>query len=292
MPSATDRLDTERHGTRLLTRLAEDGRLVFTTGEARAVARELGIPEGYLCQLLSRLDRTAWISRLRRGLYVGTGELPGRAQVHPFAIATHLVSPSAISHWSAMHHHGLTEQVPRWVTAMTPLKVVTPSMRAGHGRNRREKHAWDVGRARFEYVSVKPEHFFGIEEVWVDGKFSVPITDRERTILEGFAASGRFGGMGEVLGILEEQLPTLSIEKLVDYALRYRKGAVVKRLGWALEHLEVAPDTLQPLLAFPVGGYRILDPSRPRSGPYDSRWRIQDNLTPEAASSTAGKVGR
>lgn len=287
----------DRHGVRLLSRLAEEGRFVFTTEEAREVASKLGIPEGYLRQLLTRLDRSGWITRIRRGLYAGTGKLPGHTDVHPFVIATRLVTPSAVSHWSAMHHHGLTEQIPQAVTAMTPSKVVTPSMRRGAQTSSRprsgQKHAWEVRCSRYEYVTVKPENFFGIEEVWVDELFSVPIADRERTMLEGFVSPRTFGGMGEVLGILEEHISELDLEKLAAYALRFDKGSVAKRLGWSLEHLGVEDGTLSALLDLPVSGYRLLDPTRPQCGKYDSRWMVQDNIsTPSTEQSSTPQSSR
>src|SRR5438270_11319609 len=112
----------------LLRALADEGRDIFTTEEIKPAAARVGIPESYINPLLTRLTRGGWVVRLRRGLYAGGGALPGAVHVHPFVIATHLVSPSAISHWSAMSHHGLTEQIPYGVTAFTPHKVMTPSM--------------------------------------------------------------------------------------------------------------------------------------------------------------------
>jgi predicted transcriptional regulator of viral defense system len=126
---------SETQGVRLLQELVRDGRFIFTTEEAKAAAFRLGIPDSYLYQVLSRLVDGEWLRRLRRGLYAGTGGLPGTLHIHPFAIATRLVVPSAISHWSALSYHGLTEHVPRIITACTPKKVVTPSMR-GSGRRR------------------------------------------------------------------------------------------------------------------------------------------------------------
>jgi predicted transcriptional regulator of viral defense system len=276
----------ESDGLRLLEELAASGRLVFTTADARAAARQLGIAATYVEELLGRLAESGWVSRLRRGLYAGTGRLPGQegqgASIHPYVVATRLVQPSAVSHWSAMQHHGLTEQLPHSVTVTTPRKVVTPSMRAG-GNHGAERHAWEVVGQRIEYVTVKPEHFFGVEEVWIDRTFQVPITDRERTVLDGFIFPRRFGGTSEVLGILEEHLEKLIPTKLVGYALRYGKGSVAKRLGWALEQLDVDAKTIAPLLAVPVSGYRALDPGRASEGKWDRRWRIVDNrMAPEA----------
>jgi len=44
-----------------------------------------------------------------------------------FEIAMALVDPAAISHWSALHHHALTEQAPRRVFVLTPLGGPLPS---------------------------------------------------------------------------------------------------------------------------------------------------------------------
>jgi predicted transcriptional regulator of viral defense system len=177
-----------------------------------------------------------------------------------------------------MSHHGLTEQIPQAVTAFTPKRFMTPSMRTRAKRNSLSKQAWEVEGVRYEYVIAKPEFFFGVEEVWVDQNFRVPVTDKERTMLEGFASPRMFGGMGEVLGILNEHIGEFDLQKLVGYGLRYGKSSVIKRLGWALDQAGVPADILAPLAARPVSGYRLLDPTRPRTGPCDGRWMIQENL--------------
>jgi predicted transcriptional regulator of viral defense system len=266
-------------GTKLLQELAERGLFIFATEDAKAAAEEMEIPESYLPQLLSRLAASGWLLRLRRGLYAGTGRLPGEVEVHPFAIATSLVSPSAISHWSALHHHGLSEQAPQRVTASTPKRIVTPSMRADSDSTRTGKHAWEVNGVRYEYVSTTAERFFGIEEIWVDEHFKIPIYDRERSLLDGFAASRLFGSLSEVLGILDEHLDELDLEKLAGYGLRYGKASVAKRLGWALDRVGAPRRVTAPLAELPMAGVRSLDPTRPSRGSYDARWMIMDNLT-------------
>ena len=264
-------------GLSLLQELANQGLFIFTVGEAKTVAAKMGISDNYLSQVLSHLSQAGWIIRLRRGLYAGTGSLPGGVQVHPFAVATRLVEPSAISHWSAMSYHGLTDQIPHIVTAFTPQKVVTPTMRESNAKTG-GKHAWDVWGARYEYVTVIPAHFFGIEDVWVDERFRIPITDKERTILETFVSPRLFGGIGEALATREEHIHELDLEKLVGYAVRYGKASAIKRLGWALERLNTPAEFVDPLEKVPIKGFRLLDPTRPRRGPYDKRWMIHNNL--------------
>jgi len=280
----------ETLGIRLLQELAARGLFIFSIEEAKMVAGDLGIDEGYGPQLLSQLVTGGWLRRLRRGLYAGLGRLPGWVDVHPFAVATRLVSPAAISHWSALHHHGLTEQVPRHVTASTPRKVVTPSMRAPSAAQRREgrkageeggKHLWETNGVAYEYFTVTRDRFFGIEEIWVDEHFRVPIYDKERSLLDGFVAPRVFGSLSEPLGILEEHLGSLDLEKMVGYAVRLGKASIARRLGWALDRLGVPSRVTDPLVRIPMDGVKVLDPTRPYEGRDDDQWMIRENVSQE-----------
>ena len=265
-------------GLRLVRSLLSAGRYIFTAGDAAAAAGELGVAESYLPRLLSALVDGGWLLRIRRGLYGCTGEIAGTVSIHPYAVATSLVSPSAISHWSALSHHGFTEQVPYDVTATTPRRIVTPTMRDPSSATQQRKHAWEVAGIRYEYVSVKPERFFGCDLVWVDERFRVPITDRERTVLDCFTFPHLIGGFSEALAVLSEHWAVLDVRKLVSYTVRFDQAATIKRLGWALEEVGAPPEQLRPLLDHPISGYRVLDPARHRRGPCDRRWMIQNNL--------------
>ena len=280
----------ETLGIRLLQELAARGLFIFSIEEAKMVAGDLGIDEGYGPQLLSQLVTGGWLRRLRRGLYAGLGRLPGWVDVHPFAVATRLVSPAAISHWSALHHHGLTEQVPRHVTASTPRKVVTPSMRAPSAAQRREgrkageeggKHLWETNGVAYEYFTVTRDRFFGIEEIWIDEHFRVPIYDKERSLLDGFVAPRVFGSLSEPLGILEEHLGSLDLEKMVGYAVRLGKASIARRLGWALDRLGVPSRVTDPLVRIPMDGVKVLGPTRPYEGRDDDQWMIRENVSQE-----------
>lgn len=265
-------------GVKLVQALVEDGRFLFTTAEAHAEGRLLGLSPGSVLVTLTALTKAGWIMRLRRGLYATTGSVPGGIELPAFAIATALVTPSAISHWSALNHHHLTDQIPRTVTAMTPRRTVLPTMRHGGGTGTR--HTWTVGSTTVEYVTVNPMRFFGIEEIWLDERFKTPITDRERTVLELFVSPRHFGGLGEALGVLEEHMASLDVPKLVRYGVAIGAGAVAKRLGYSLERAGIDAATLEPLRAVPVEGVRVLDPTRPKRGRRVASWSLVDNLTP------------
>ncbi len=263
-------------GIALVGSLADAGLHVFTTDDAVEL-RPTDVRSAAVPRLLKSLADAGWIIRLRRGLYAGTGRLPGGVDVPPFAIATSLVKPSAVAHLSASAHHGLTDQIPRVVSAITPRKVVVPSMR-GAKKGVEPQHVWRVAGLDFRYVTVIPERFeFGIERIWLDERFRIPITDRERTVLDLFAMPRLFGGIGEGLSVLERVQGEIDVPRLVGYALRYGSVAVAKRLGWSLEATGTSAKALAPLLELEASSYGSLDPGRVRRGRYDRRWMIIDN---------------
>jgi predicted transcriptional regulator of viral defense system len=254
--------------------LADRNASTFTVEQARNAAAALGVAESYVAVLLHRLQRTGFIERVKRGAYAFAGSIPGLGDVHPFSVAMALIEPCAISGWTALNHHGLTEQIPHVITLTTPKRVVTPAMR---GASHTDPSVWEVAGQRYEIVSTIPVNFFGYEEVWVGGS-RVHILDRERALLDCFASPRKFGSLSEAFGILEEHLHQIDVQCLIAHASRFSKRVAAKRIGYALENFGVASEVLEPLRALPMLGYRVLDPTKEGVGPRDRRWQVVVNL--------------
>lgn len=263
--------------TKLLARLAEEGNYIFTFEQASMIAEELKINKTQLKRLLAKLITDAWLWHLKKGLYAGVTKLPGFYHIPPFAIGCKLFTPSIVSHLSALHHYGFTDQLPLVTMLTTTKKIVTPTMRQGKAYGNQEHYITSCG-SKFLYRTVPPQHFFGHSEIWVDEHFRVSITDPERTILDAFVDSTWIGGFGEAMGLLENALEQLSIPKLIDYLIKYKQGAVIKRLGWALASLGVPLEQLQALQDFKVQSYHLLDKTKKATGPYNKMWQIRENL--------------
>jgi len=259
-------------GTELARMLAEIGDRIFTVERAKELASSAGISPGYLHQALHHMARSGWIVRLRRGIYALSGAAPGNLPLHEFEIGMALVHPSAISHWSALSYHGLTEQTPRHVFVLTPARSV-PRLR---GEKKRADPGYPVGNTIYRFVQVKPERFFGIDEVWVN-EARIKITDPERTLIDGITAPQYCGDFSEVLHAFEVRGPKLDLDRIIGYTLKM-DAATAKRLGWILENRGVKSSRLKELQAVPIKGYRVLDPTGPRRGPCNRRWMIQVNL--------------
>ncbi len=263
-------------GIELVRRLAGEGVRIFTPDQAREIASDIGLSEGYLRQALHHLTRSGWLVRLRKGLYAISSTVPGVAPVHEFEIAMALVDPAAISHWSAIHYHGLTEQAPRRIFILTTTDVNIPRKR-GSKTGRKENNDYILEGTPYQFVQVKPQGFFGVQSVWV-GEVRVSITNIERTLLACLTHPKYCGDFFELLHAFGVARNGLKLERIIDYALRL-DAAVAKRLGWILEeYLEVDAAKLEPLRAVSVRGYRKLDPTGPGKGRCNRRWMIQENL--------------
>ncbi len=108
------------------------------------------------------------------------------------------------------------------------------------------------------------------------------ISDMERTIVDGLKQPAFAGGITEVAKGLWMKRDALKVDRLVDYALRLDVGAVVRRLGFLLEHYGMADAlALEPLRANLTATYQRLDPMLPAGGAFVSRWRVQLNVTTE-----------
>ena len=259
-------------GVELVRLLASEGDRVFTAERARELSPRVGLRDAYLWEALYHLRRNGWIVPLRRGLYALAGSVPGVTPAHEFEIAMALVTPAAISHWSALSHHGLTEQAPRRVFVLTTVRSV-PRMRGVRPKGAGE--GYPVGETVCQFVQVKPDRFFGFEDVWVN-ESRIRMTDPERTLLDGLLAPRYCGDFSEVLHAFEVRAPKLDLDRIIRYALKL-DAATAKRLGWTLERQGVDGARLELLRKVPVKGYRVLDPSGPRQGPCDIRWMIQVN---------------
>ena len=272
--NAGQNLKRSHVGIELVRLLAAEGDRIFSTDRARELAPQVGLKDAYLWEALYHLRRNGWIVSLRRGLYALSSTVPGLSSLHEFEIGMALVDPAAISHSSALHHHGLTEQAPRKVFALTTTEACVPRTRGAKAKGARD--GFPIGGTPYQFVQVKPQRFFGTEKVWI-GEARVTITDPERTLLDGLSMPQYCGDFAEVLHAFEVRGTDLNLQRIIKYALKL-DAAAAKRLGWVLDHQGVDPPKLERLAALPIKGYRKLDPTGPRKGPCSSIWMIQENL--------------
>jgi predicted transcriptional regulator of viral defense system len=188
-------------------------------------AQILSVSQTDAAKMLSRWSKKGWLSRVKRGLYVGVPLESRTADValeDPWLIAEKLYSPCYIGGWSAAEHWDMTEQIFRTVVVLT---AQTP----------RDRNPVIKG-TQFLLCSVNERKLFGLKSVW-HGQVKVSVSDPSRTILDMLAEPRLGGGIRSVQDMLKNylSLPETKPDLLIKYADQLGNGAVFKRLGYLLE---------------------------------------------------------
>jgi predicted transcriptional regulator of viral defense system len=257
-----------RQMAKVLTGLYDQGQTTFTLID---VERLTGLESRSASNLLRKAARRGLVSRLKSGLFVIVPpELGSSAEYagNPYLVAERLAgdAPCFISHASAMELHRMVTQPQLTVFASSAKRIPNRTIEG----------------TEFRFVLVKSDHFFGTTSLWITKQESVNVSDLERTIVDGLRQPEYCGGITEVAKGLWMRRQDIRWAVLVDYALRLRVGAVMRRLGYLLELYTLAPAAqvakLQKAL---TATYASLDPTLPREGAHLARWRLQLNVTPD-----------
>jgi predicted transcriptional regulator of viral defense system len=216
-------------------------------------------------QFLERLQTKGWIRRIRRGRFaiipLSSGE-DRSPQLHEFVVAMELVSPAVIAYWSALNHHGMTEQLPRTVFVATNHPV--------------RRQPGDVLGVTYRIVSLKPDKMFGVTKDWIN-EIPFNVTDREKTIIDGLDLPQYVGGVSEIAKALKGSWKELDEKKLRSYLSKIGNSAVGKRLGFIMETLELGNvEDLRAEVSL-APGFSPLDPTMPKHGKYNRRWGLLVN---------------
>lgn len=256
--------------TEFLSYMASRGRRGFTVDEAKKYWND----DPKTPKRLARLAEKGWLERLERGKYmiVPLEAGPDRQWGEDsYVLATYLVDPAAISYWSAVRYWNLTEQVPRVTYVQTTADL--------------REHRKKVLGIRFRFVKLLENKFFGLKREHV-GSQRIAVTNREKTVLDGLDRLDLTGGIHEVVKGLRKHTEELDWNRVDDYLPRLGSGAVVKRLGFLVEALDLGvPDQSARLARWNemiTSGISKLDPStRRQDGRIVTRWRIRVNVNEE-----------
>ncbi len=252
----------------LFTDLNELRRSTFTLADVCSIT---GLSPAAARNLVHKAQQRGLVTRLKPGLYNLVPFELGRATQHidsPYLIARELAGMAFyfLSHGTALELHRMVTQ-PNLTVYVSCTRRVRPQT---------------VGGYDFRFIHVTAEQEFGVVKHWIDKERFVMISDMERTIIDGLRHPAFVGGVTEIAKGLWMKRTELKVDKLVDYARRLNVGAVVRRLGFLLEHYGLANATvLESLRSGLTATYQRLDPLLPAEGAFLSRWRLQLNVTPE-----------
>jgi len=214
--------------------------------------------------VFNRLEKSGVLERIEKGKYliIPIGAEKGKYTLNEFVIGSTLLNKNnySIGYWSALHHHGLTEQIPNIVFIQT--------------NERKKKTNIKVFGLNYKIIRIKKEKIFGIQKLWFEDK-PINITEREKAIIDCLDKPQYCGGVIEVFKALNNiKDEEYSKEKLVNYALRMNNSGIARRLGYICDYVGISIGIPKPN----ARNYLYLDPTMPKQGKPNAKWRLIINL--------------
>lgn len=257
----------------LLSYFYEQKRAGFTYNEA--VKAMPDSKEGTLRELLSDMTKRGLLMRLKDGVYY---IIPYEANADTFMpewhlIAGHLVNDAKyyIGYYSALQIHNLIVQ-----PSLKEQIVVSSQIRPSEIQ---------VKNVPFQFIYHNEKHFFGAAKIWIDSFNRVLCSDLEKTFIDCLFKPDYAGGIVEVARAIYISKDKINYQTLLDYAIKFDSQAVVKRLGFILETLNIDNTIIDELQKIKTASYVVLDTELPQVGKRISRWSIQQNLEAQTISS-------
>lgn len=252
--------------TNLLNKLLENKQLCFSIDKAYQLLPNSNTDA--VKRLLSDMAKRGLLMRVKDGLYY---VIPFEQDPETFMPDWHLLSQYLVGdaeyyvgYFSALQIHSLTTQ-PNLKEQIVVNKQIKPSTLFVKG-------------VPFQFIYHNEAHFFGSKKTWIDSFNKVQCSDLEKTFIDCLFKPQYAGGITEITKAIHKSKDKIDFKKLLDYAKRFNSQAVIKRLGFLLELLEIENPIIGKLQKLRTNSFVALEPSYPKEGKTIFRWAIQQNI--------------
>lgn len=250
----------------LLDRLNRENQKCFTIDEAYSLLSDSS--KDSVKRMLGNMVKRGLLMRVKDGLYY---VIPFEQDSETFMPDWHLLSQYLvgvaeyyIGYFSALQIHSLTTQ-PNLKEQIVVNKQIKPSTLLVKG-------------VPFQFIYHNEAHFFGNKKTWIDSFNKVQCSDLEKTFIDCLFKPQYAGGITEIAKAIHKSKDKIDYPKLLDYAKRFNSQAVIKRLGFLLELLEIENPVIDKLQKLRTNSFVALEPSYPKEGKTIFRWAIQQNI--------------
>ncbi len=255
-----------RQSNNLLSYFNEKDKRCFNYSEAFDALPQSS--ESALKELLSDMVKRGLLMRLKKGLYY---TIPYEQKAETFMPDWHLIagylvkdSEHYIGYYSALQIYNLITQ-PSLKEQIIVSKQIRPSI-------------IKIKNVPFQFIYHNKNHFFGFKKIWIDNYHKVFCSDLEKTLIDCLFKPDYAGGIVEIARAIYISKDKIKYNKLLEYVEKFQSQAVLKRLGFLLEALEIETDIIEKLQKTKTMSYVLLDTELPQTGKMISRWSIQQNL--------------
>jgi len=130
----------------------------------------------------------------------------------------------------------------------------------------------------FQFIYHNDKHFFGTKKIWIDNFNKVVCSDLEKTFIDCLFKPDYAGGIVEIARAIYTARDKIKYNVLLDYAIKFNSQAVLKRLGFILDILQIETNIIEDLQKSKTNSVVLLDTELPKSGKIKTKWSIQQNI--------------
>lgn len=168
-------------------------------------------------------------------------------------IASELNFPSYISFWTALNYYGFSDNTPKKIFIATT------------------KYRKDI--ENFKYITLSKKRFFGYTSFK-----NIVIAEKEKAFIDSLLFPKYSGGIKEIKYSLKNAINEINLNKLINYAIKIKSKAVIRRTGYLLEKLDINEKKLEKLKKNIGKGYELLDPGLDKKNKFNKKWFLDINI--------------
>ncbi len=203
--------------------------------------------------LITTLTKQGWLMRLKKGLYVISDlSTLGFLSLSSHVVANLLVKDSYVSFESALHHHGMFDQLTN--------KIISVSLKS-HKTMRLQN--FECG-----FVKTKTDYYFGWQEVAIDNK-TARIATAEKALIDMIAFHKSVYAIDLVIEKLREYKNDLNFARLNEYVGKMSM-TTVKIFGFMFDLLGIDSSQLLKIAKQSRGAHRMIANARV----FNAKWRL------------------
>lgn len=210
----------------------------FTLFTESDVAKLINKGPKYIRTLLYRLNKEGLIKRIEKGKY----SLYDDALI----FASHIITPSYLSLWTALRYYNMTQQQPTSFFIMCSLK----------------RKSIKLHNSKIVFVSTK--YMFGYRKVR-HSDFDIFMAEPEKAIIDSLLFKIPIEDINLAL-----DSEYLDFEKLSEYARKTGNASLIKRLGYLIDTKKGDSYGLKAM----DNNYILLDCHGKKKGKKNSKWKL------------------
>jgi predicted transcriptional regulator of viral defense system len=257
----------------LLQHFLSVDKLCFSYDEAYKVLNDSS--DSAVKELLRDIIRRGLLMRVKKGIYY---IIPFEQDADKFMPDWHLLVSCLVSdvkyyigYYSALQIHGLITQ-PSLHKMVVVNKQIRPSTMV-------------VKNTTYQFIYHNEKHFFGVKKTWIDSYHKVLCSDLEKTLIDCLFKPEYSGGIVEIAKAIHAAQNKIDFNKLLKYCIQFDSQAVIKRLGFILDVLDISNPIHKDLQKIKTATFALLDTELPKTGKRSGIWSIQENLDLETIKS-------